>query len=962
MTHETHIEPKPAVGAGEAADEARLLTLVAALADELHGDDSPYPEVTLDTQFERDLGFDSLARAELLARIETAFGVQLPVETFASAATASDVLAAITGASARQPSSAASSPSAPLFRPSSLRVPAPPAGEPEVPTHAKSLVEALRWHADHHAERTHIVLIEEDGVTQSQITYGELHERAMQVASGMRKLGIDPGDTVALMMPTTFDYFVIFIATLLCGAVPAPIYPPVRIGQLAEHLSRHADLLANAEVKALVTFDKAAAVGHLLKVRVPSIRHVLTPESIEQLPPDRIVRAHADDLALLQYTSGSTGTPKGVMLTHANLLANIRAMGARINVTHDDVFVSWLPLSHNMGLIGAWLAPLYFGVPLVVTSPLTFLARPQSWLQMITHFRGTITAAPNFAYDRCAHHLPDAALEGLDLSSLRFASCGAEPVSVKTMRAFCERMGPVRFDPHAIAPVYGLAENVLALTLPPPGRGLQVDNVMRHALLDDGIASPSAGAGDAIEVVGCGSVLDGSELRIVDEQGRLLPERRVGRIEFRGAAATRGYYRNPAKTAQLMDGDWFDSGDLGYLANGTLYVTGRMKDMIIRGGQHFFPYELEEAIGQIPGVIAGGVAVCGSVDATHGTERVIVFAETAEEDPGVRASLVEQISRAAIASFGAPVERIVLVAAGSVPKTAAGKIRHAAMLERFEHAEHDGPAAAASIAPHAAWRQVTQAVAGSLKPFASRAFERLGAVAFGLWCWAMALSIALALWPRVAMSADEKRNWERAARAARLFLRVTGLSPNAIPDAAALPSAACIIAVNHLSYLDSVVLLACLPHPVHFVVKREMEHTPLIGRFLKALGVYFVERDDYRASLEDEQRLVTAAQRETLLFFPEGTFGRAAGLRPFHLGAFRAACLAGRPVFPIALRGTRNVLRDGDWLPVRSSVAMTVLTPIAPQGTDLRSMAQLRNEVRAAILGVCGEPELVASE
>lgn len=958
MTNQTQYERKPPVG--QTADaEAKLLALVRALAEELHGEGPAYPEVTLDARLERDLGFDSLARAELLLRIETEFGVQLPVEIFASAATAADVLAALAETHARQSTAAERS-----VPPSPSQPEAANAGTLACPTQANTLIDALHWHADRHPERTHIVLIDTDGVTETHISYGELRDRAMQVASGMRQLGIDPGDTVALMLPTTRDYFVVFIATLLCGAVPAPIYPPLRIDQIAEHVSRHAALLTNAEVKAVVTFDQAAAIGHLLKARVPTIRHVMTPDEIERLPPDKTVLSQPGDLALLQYTSGSTGTPKGVRLTHANLLANIRAMGARIDVRPADVFVSWLPLSHNMGLIGAWMGPLYFGVPLVVTSTLTFLARPESWLKMIMRYRGTITAAPNFAYDRCAR-LSDTQLKDLDLSSLRFACCGAEPVSVTTMRAFCERMRAIHFDPLALAPVYGLAENGLALTLPRPGQGLSVDTVMRSSLLVDGIAQPASGGGEpgvTVEIVGCGLVLDNSEMRIVDEHGHALDERRVGRIEFRGSSATQGYYRNPAQTAALMDGGWLDSGDLGYLADGTLYVTGRMKDMIIRGGRHFFPYELEEAIGRLPGVIAGGVAVCGSVDAARGTERVIIFAETSEEGAQARTQLIECIGAAAVESFGSPAERIVLVPPGSVPKTAAGKIRHAAMLDRFERAEGADPALQTLSAPHAGWRQVSEAVAGSVPALARRMLQEILAIAYGLWCWMIGTAIALVLWARVAANADARQNCESAARSARLFLRATGLRVQFNADAAPLPASPCILAANHTSYLDSVVLLAYLPRPVRIVAKRELESAPFIGRFLKALGAYFVERADFRASLEDERKLVLAARDDTLLFFPEGTFGRAAGLRPFHLGAFRAACLAGRPIVPIALRGIRNVLRDGDWLPRRAPIAMTWLPSIAPAGIDLRSMAMLRTEVRAAILAHCGEPELVAHE
>ncbi|PTB20093.1 fatty acyl-AMP ligase [Trinickia symbiotica] len=951
---QNRIESEPPRGrTGDA--QTRLLALIRELAEETRGDNPLYNEVTLHAHLEHDLGFDSLARAELLARIEHAFGVQLSVDTFASATTAAELLLAVTGEPLRE-AAASAEPLSPVSGVS----PDKAAGRLAIPHHARTLMEAMHWHADRHPERTHIVLIETDGVTESRIGYGELRERAAQMAGGLRTVGIDPGDTVALMLPTNLDYFVAFTAILLCGAIAVPIYPPLRKGRLAEHVERHTALLNNAQIKALVTFEQAETVARLLRTHVPTLRHVLTPERIVRLPMDTPVVTRAEDIALLQYTSGSTGMPKGVVLTHANLLASIRAMGERAAVNADDVLVSWLPLYHDMGLIGAWLAPLYFGVPLVVTSPLTFLAHPDAWLQMISRYRGTITAAPNFAYDRCARHVLDAILQDLDLSSLRLSFCGAEPVSANVMRAFSERMSVARFDARALAPVYGLAENTLAVTFPPPARGLWTDKVLRSQFVDDGRAAPSLNGADTLEIVCCGPVLPGCEMRIADKHGRELPERQIGRIEFRGRAATQGYYRNAEATAQLMDGEWLDSGDLGYVANGELYVTGRVKDMIIHGGRHFFPYELEDAIGRLPGAIAGRVAVCGGIDAARGTERIVIFAETAEMDPDARACLVAQINETTTKCFGTAAGNVMLLDRGSILKTPAGKIRRSAMLERFERSESEGREFRKMSAPHAPWRQVSEVVFGSMKPFVRRSLDRVRLIAYGSWCWALVAAIAPVLWCRVALGAAAARNWHVTGRATRLFLYLAGLRTEVIGETESFPaSAAAIVAVNHTSYLDSVVLHALLPHPLHFVAKRELARQPFIGGFLRRLGVRFVERADYRASVEDEERIVAEARDETLLFFPEGTFRRAAGLGPFHLGAFRAACLLGRPVVPIALRGVRAVLRDGDWLPRRGHIVMTVLAPIKPEGTDLRAMVKLRDQVRAAILTHCGEPELI---
>ncbi|PMS17198.1 fatty acyl-AMP ligase [Trinickia dabaoshanensis] len=946
--------------ARRAATAPRLLALVRSLTGEMRGDGRASPEPALDAQLERDLGFDSLARSELFIRLEAAFGVRLSVDTFARATSLRDLLDALI---AQGSSPAATLPGSSPQGGEAVKIAAAQTRERSTsdgldsPAHAQTLTEALHWHADLHPERTHVILVEPDGQTQSPLDYGALRASAMRKAGGLRALGVDPGDTVALMLPTSLEYFVTFTAILLCGAIAVPIYPPAQATQLEEHIERHAALLENAQAKVLVTFDRAETVGRLLKARVSTIRHVLTPERIEARELDTIVARHAGDIAMLQYTSGSTGAPKGVILTHGNLLANIRAMGERIDVRADDVLVSWLPLYHDMGLIGAWLAPLYFGITLVVTSPLAFLARPALWLQLVTRYRGTLTAAPNFAYARCAAHLSEAESAALDLSSLRFSFCGAEPVSAPTLRAFAERMRAARFDARALAPVYGLAENTLALTFPPASRGIVTDRILRTAFAQSGEAVRALNGDESLEIVGCGFALSNAQIRIVDENGGLQPDRRVGRIEFRGPAATQGYYRNPERTTELFDGDWLDSGDLGYLADGELYVTGRKKDLIIRGGRHFFPYELEDAVGRLSGVTPGGVAACGETDPVSGTQRLIVFVETSEAEQAARSRLIAEVNATAIRCFGAPPERIVLALPHTIPKTPSGKIRHAVLLERHAQGEKTGRALAGE---RQAWRQAATTLAGSIVPFARRSLGHGSTLARGLWCWAVVAALAPIVWLRIAWRADFERNWRVAAHASRIVLRAAGIRVELDPGT--LPNTSVIIAANHASYVDAVILIATLPRPVHFVAKRELASRPFVGRLLRALGVRFVERTDYRTSLDDEARLVErAAADETLLFFPEGTFVRAAGLRPFRFGAFRAACVAGRSIVPVALNGARATLRDGDWFVRAGEVRVAILPAIAPAGSDFSAMALLRSQVHDVILAHCGEPEVTQS-
>ncbi|OUL95623.1 AMP-binding protein [Paraburkholderia hospita] len=929
------------VALAQPAVEHRLLAVIRELEKELQGAAFEPDKVTLATRFESELGFDSLARAELLSRVEQAFGVQLPIDAFARADCASDVLQAL-DSTERMKAATKETPT-----------PVQPARQSDIhaasaPTSASTLCEALEWHASHDGERTHLILVD-DSLNEMRITYGELHREALEIAGGLRAIGIERGNTVALMLPTSRDYFVCFLAILLCNAIPVPLYPPSRLQALQEHVARNAAILTNAQVKALISFDKAAAIAQLLALRVPQLQHVLLPQQMRGAPFAPIVAAHPTDVALLQYTSGSTGDPKGVALTHANLLANIRAMGDRIRVTPQDVMISWLPLYHDMGLIGAWLAPLYYGLPVVIASPLTFLARPASWLRLIDRYRGTLTAAPNFAYDRCARQLRDDELVGLDLSSLRFSFCGAEPVNQNTMRAFTTRFERYGLHPGAIAPVYGLAENTLAVTFPSPARGLHIDRVVRAGLDIQQVATEALNGDDIAEIVGCGFPLDATELRIVDSEGLALAERHIGRIEFRGTSATAGYWCNPTLTARLIEDGWLDTGDLGYVANGELFVTGRVKDMIIRGGRHFFPYELEESIGRLGGIVRGGVAVCGGSSPSGATERLVILFETRLKDVAQCQSLKAKINAATIALYGSPAEQVALVPPDSILRTPGGKIRHAATLQRFT-------SKGGNLVEPSVWRQLLSLTGGSIKPMKQRALKLALRAAHGVWCYGVVAVSGSWLLAVTASGHDHSRNWRHAAGACRGFLKLAGIDVRLDGEVQALHMPGAIFVSNHTSYLDVVVLASVLPCPVHFVAKQELAKQWLVRRLLRALGTCFVERANFSSSIADEQELVQLARRgERLLYFPEGSFTRASGLRAFHLGAFRAACLAHRSIVPIALHGTRAALRDGDRIPQRAHVTVTVCEPVGSDTAGLAAMARLRDKVRTNIFAHCGE-------
>ena len=900
----------------------------------------------LDSLLERDLGIDSLARVELLLRIERAFEVRLPEHLLAEAETPRDLLQALLKGGAIAPARdwAGTTP-----------VEAPALGGEEAPGAAATLIEALDWHVAAHPDRTHIVLLGE-GERSEPMSYGALKAEAGDIAAGLANLGIGAGESVAIMLPTSRDFFRVFFGVLLAGAVPVPIYPPARPSQIEDHLRRQSGILANCEATLLVTTPEAQQVAMLLRDRVPTLKQVLAPAQLagsgfaSALPLKR-----AQDLALLQYTSGSTGSPKGVMLTHANVLANLRAMGQAVGAGSTDVFVSWLPLYHDMGLIVAWLGGLYFAFPLVVMPPTAFLSRPSRWLRAIHRFRGTLSSAPNFAYEICATRVDERDLAGLDLSSWRFAFNGAEPVSPGTLSRFADRFAKHGFRPESLAPVYGLAECAVGLAFPPPGRGPRVDRIDRQEFARSGRALPArADDGSPLSYPGCGQPLPGHQVRIVDANERELPERMEGRIEFRGPSATAGYFHNHAATRSLFHGDWLDTGDLGYLAGGEIHLTGRIKDVVIRGGRHVHPFELEEAVGNLAGVRKGCVAVFGISDPVAGTEKVVVLAETRLADPEERGKLREAIGELALALLGTPADDIVLAPAHTVLKTSIGKIRRAASRDLYER----GLIGAGRVA---AWRQRIDFFRAAARGRARRAAQAAWEMLYAGYLWVLSFMLGVAA---LTVMLLPRARWRRgfARFATRAVLRISGL-PVSVRGIENIPvEGAVTVVANHSSYLDAILLFALLPERCNFVAKRELGETIGLGALLRSIGVRFIERFDIERGAEDARELARLAERgESLVFFPEGTFTRAPGLRPFRMGAFVASAGAGAPVLPVAVRGTRSVLRDGQWFPRRGSIQIFVSPRLEPEGKDWAAAVRLRDRARAEILARCGEPDLVPS-
>jgi acyl carrier protein len=941
-----HVQRQPPPPVPDTA--AALIDVVRRTVVDLRQHDADSLPIDLDSTLQ-DLGLDSLARVELFTRVEKEFGIRLPESLFSDAETVRHILAALSDAAA-----APTRPASPGVAEPAMRRPATLAP----PSRAATLGEVLAWHANHHPDTVQIIVCRDDA--DDRITYAGLWQQARAIAGGLQHHGIRMGDTIALMLPTSADYFCAFFGVLLAGGVPVPLYPPTRLGQIEEHVRRHAGILENSGAAILITQPEMMPMAEMLRMHARTLRRITTNAQLlaAQAVP-LAVGPRPDAIALLQYTSGSTGQPKGVTLTHANLLANISALGAASRIESTDVFVSWLPLYHDMGLIGAWLSMLYFGLPLVIMSPLSFLTRPARWLQTIHRYGGTLSAAPNFAYELCLKRITDDELEGVNLSSWRLALNGAEAVMPATITSFQERFGRWGLRPTALTPVYGLAESSLGVAFPPLDRGPLIDVIEREPFMKNGTAIPaSTDATNPLRFVSCGVPLARHHVRIVGDDGRERGERLEGRLEFQGPSATQGYFHNPEATRRLIHDGWLDSGDRAYIAAGEIYPTGRIKDIIIRAGRHIYPDELETAIGTINGVRKGCVAVFGDSDSATGTERVVVLAETHIEEPSRRNALRQQIVQRTVALIGEAPDDIVLAAPHTVLKTSSGKIRRAASREIYQSGGRR------SVEPRPAWQQLLRLSVSAVGPATRRMLRHLLELGYAAYFWTLFALIATATYVLILLPLPAAIRWSIAHRAAQTFVRLAGI-PFDVLDAGgerAQDPCPCIVVANHSSYLDGLFLLATLPGSCRFVAKRELERIPLVRSFLRRLGAEFVERFDARASSKDAQRLAAiAGHGHSLIFFPEGTFTRAPGLMPFHLGAFATAVAARLPVVPIALQGTRSLLRDQQWLPRRVAISAYIGSAIQPPGLsdEFAASVQLRDAAREPLRQHCGEPELL---
>jgi fatty-acyl-CoA synthase len=510
-------------------------------------------------------------------------------------------------------------------------------------------------------------------------SWGEVHERARRVAGGLAMAGVGPGDAVPVLAGAPAEIAPAAQGIWMRGASLTMLHQPTPRTDLPRWAEETAGVIKMIGARAVLVSDPFMAAVPLLSQLGT---RVLVAERLLDSNPIDPVETDDDDVALLQLTSGSTGSPKAVQITHRNVVSNADAMfiGAKVDID-TDVIVSWLPLFHDMGMTGFLTVPMYFGAELVKVTPMDFLRDILLWARLIDKYKGTMTAAPNFAYTLLARRLRKVAQPGqFDLSSLRWALSGAEQVEPADVEELCAAGKPFGLRPEAILPAYGMAETTVAVSFSECGAGLVVDEVDADLLAVLHRAVP-ASKGKTRRLATLGRLLKGLDARIVDEDGNVLPVRGVGVIQVRGEPVTLGYATMGGFVAAQDDQGWYDTGDLGYLTeSGQVVVCGRVKDVIIMAGRNIYPTDIERAAARVCGVRPGS-AVAVRLDAGHARETFAIAVESNDwRDPAEVRRIEQQVAHEVVAEVDVRPRNVVVLEPGMIPKTPSGKLRRAHTL------------------------------------------------------------------------------------------------------------------------------------------------------------------------------------------------------------------------------------------------------------------------------------------
>jgi fatty-acyl-CoA synthase len=513
--------------------------------------------------------------------------------------------------------------------------------------------------------------------------YQDVLRRAQKTAAALQAHGLRPGDRVALILSTSIEFFDSLLGVQLAGGIPAALYPPFRLGKLDEYFARLRKMLAKIGARYLITEGRIRKLLGPGVVGVESLREVLDAKDLQTGGGNwQPVDVDPEQPAFLQFSSGTTVEPKAVMVTHTNLLANLTMMQQCLVYRGEDEIdngcVCWLPLYHDMGLVGCLYLGMYYPGTVTYMGPDTFLARPAIWLRTLSRYKSAISPAPHFAYSLCATKIKDAEMEGVDLSRWRAALNGAEPIESDGVQRFTERFARWGFQPTAMTPVYGLAEAGLGVTFTGLDDLPRFTEFSREGLWNGGTAHPGPGR----RIVSVGRALPSVEVAIFDDQEQRVPDGRVGRIWVKGPSITKGYWESPDLTANMIHGDWLDTGDLGFIHEGELYIAGRAKDLIIIRGRNYAPQEMEELLLDVEGVRKGCAVAVSTMIEGEG-EQLIILAEKDPHKKRPEEEVIAEINHCILTGLSLKPRDVELLEAGTLPRTSSGKLRRSEALRQF---------------------------------------------------------------------------------------------------------------------------------------------------------------------------------------------------------------------------------------------------------------------------------------
>lgn len=546
----------------------------------------------------------------------------------------------------------------------------------------------LQRHYEQTPEKVILYLLHA-GQPDRPITYRDLIHGAAGYVQTLRKHGIQPGDVVILILQHGIDLVYAYFGAILHGAIPS-IMPFLTEKLLPERYRADlTSLIAVTRPTAIITYPEFEnEVRAALKPGEDSVKALLlTTQADSPRPPEfgacAGLERRPEDIVLLQHSSGTTGLQKGVALSHQAVLNQLEAYSQAIRLCAEDVFVSWLPLYHDMGLIACWLMPILLGNPLVLLSPFDWVRAPYRLFQAVSRYRGTLSWLPNFAYNFCAQKVRERDLEGVDLSSWRAISNCSEPVRWESHQLFYERFRAYGLRYEALATCYAMAENVFAVTQGGIDRPLVFEDIDRDSLQIERVARLAQPGRPSIRMLSCGSPIANTEVCILDEKGKPLPERHVGEVALRSNCMLTGYYNRPDATEKAFLDGWYLTGDYGYRVGEELYVTGRKKDLIIVGGKNIYPQDLEMLAYEVPGVHPGRACAFGVFNEAMGTEDVVMVAEVDTEDPTERQKIAEQIRAVVTRGSAIALRYVHVVGKHWLVKTSSGKTARLANKEKF---------------------------------------------------------------------------------------------------------------------------------------------------------------------------------------------------------------------------------------------------------------------------------------